>query len=420
MYQYIINGRQKLSGEIPVYGDKNTALKIIPSTILSDEKSLISNIPDITDIKIMMQIMEDLGAKITRVQENEYEFDCSQISKTVINPVLAKKLRASTVLIGPMLARYGEVTLPHPGGCIIGQRPIDIHLDAFIKLGAQIEYHEESYTIKAKKLVGTKIAPHTVSVTGTENIIMASVLSAGTTTIEYAACEPSVVSLADFLNSRGAKISGAGSPRIVIEGVSKLNGGKITTIPDRIETGTFFILGAVAGGEILIKNCNPSHLEVFLSIMDSIGVKYQRDVDQIKVFHSPDILAKNMITNPYPGFPTDLQAPYTILMTQAKGLCMIHETIFEGRLNYIEWLNKMGANIVSCDPHRAIVFGPTPLHGKKIISPDIRAGIAMVIAGLIAEGQTQIDNIDLVDRGYANLDQRLQSLGASVIRHQIQ
>lgn len=419
MYQYIINGGQKLSGEISVYGDKNTALKLIPSTILSSEKCIIGNIPSITDIKIMLQILEDLGATILEIRENEYEFDCSKINKTVVNPVLAKKLRASTVLIGPMLAKYGEITLPHPGGCIIGQRPIDIHLDAFVKLGAKIEFHEDSYTIKADKLIGTKIAPHTVSVTGTENIIMASALSQGTTTIEYAACEPSIVSLANFLNSRGAKIIGAGSPRIIIEGVSKLTGGKIETIPDRIETGTFFILGALGGGEITIKNCNLEHLEVFLSIMDSVGVKYQRGDNQIKIFHSPDLKARNMITNPYPGFPTDLQAPFAVLMTQAQGLSMIHETIFEGRLNYTEYLNKMGANIINCDPHRAIVFGPTPLQGKKIVSPDIRAGIALVIAALIADGQSTIDNIDLVDRGYANLDFRLSALGASLIRQEI-
>ncbi|HPH79084.1 MAG TPA: UDP-N-acetylglucosamine 1-carboxyvinyltransferase [bacterium] len=419
MYQYIINGRKKLSGQIDISGDKNTALKIIPSTILSSEKSIISNIPDITDIKIMLEIMEDLGVIITLLDSQKYEFDCSNIHKTVIDPILAKKLRASTVLIGPMLARFGEVTLPHPGGCIIGQRPIDIHLDAFVKLGAKIEYHEDSYTIKASQLSGAKISPHTVSVTGTENIIMAAALSQGTTTIEYAACEPSVIALADFLNSRGAKISGAGSPRIIIEGVDKIIGGQTTTIPDRIEAGTFFILGAVGGGDITINNCDPNHLEVFLSFMDQIGIKYTRDQHQLHVYHSPDIKAKNMVTNPYPGFPTDLQAPYTILMTQTKGLSMIHETIFEGRLNYVEWLNKMGANIVSCDPHRAIVFGPTPLSGKKIVSPDIRAGIALVIAALIAEGQSQIDNIDLVDRGYANLDERLQSLGASVVRHQI-
>lgn len=420
MYQYIINGRQKLQGEISVSGDKNTALKIIPSTILSQEKCVISNVPDITDIRIMMQIMENLGVKIKTLGRNIYEFDCQGINKTNIDPVLAKKLRASTVLIGPMLARFGEVTIPHPGGCVIGKRDIDIHLDAFVQMGAKIEIDEENYHIKAPRLVGNKIVPRLISVTGTENILMSAVLAEGETIIEYAACEPSVVALAEFLNQRGAKIYGAGSPRIQIVGVKSLSGGDNAIIPDRIEAGTFVIMGALGGGEITINNCQPNHLEVFLASMKNIGVEFSRSQNSITVKHSTNLIAKDITTNPYPGFPTDLQAPYTVLMTQAKGLSMIHETIFEGRLNYVEWLNKMGANIVTCDPHRAIVFGTTSLSGKKIVSPDIRAGIALVIAGLIAEGQSQIDNIDLVDRGYANLDERLQSLGASVIRHQIQ
>ncbi|HPN67227.1 MAG TPA: UDP-N-acetylglucosamine 1-carboxyvinyltransferase [bacterium] len=419
MYQYIINGRQKLHGSISVYGDKNTALKLIPSTILSDEPCTISNIPEITDVKIMIQIMQKLGATIDKISEGTYRFDNSTITSTVIDSTLAKQLRASTVLIGPMLAKFKEVTLPHPGGCIIGKRPIDIHLDAFRKLGAIINVDEENYHITASQLTGCKIVPHMISVTGTENIIMAAVISTGQTIIEYAACEPSVVALANYLNARGAKISGAGSPRIIIDGVDHLSGSDIAIIPDRIEAGTFVIMGALIADRLEITNCDPSHLEVFLEMMSAAGVRYRIAENSIVVEHSPDLVAKNMTTNAYPGFPTDLQAPYTLLMTQARGICMIHETIFEGRLNYAEWLNKMGANIIPCDPHRVLVSGPTPLAGKKIVSPDIRAGIALVIAGLIAEGQSQIDNIDLVDRGYANLDQRLTALGASITRNHI-
>ncbi|MFA4931054.1 MAG: UDP-N-acetylglucosamine 1-carboxyvinyltransferase [Patescibacteria group bacterium] len=419
MYQYIIKGKQTLRGAISVYGDKNTALKLIPSTILSDEKCVISNIPDITDIKIMIEIMQDLGVAVNQINADTYEFEAKNIKKTELNIDLAKKLRASTVLIGPMLAKFGEITLPHPGGCIIGQRPIDVHLDAFQKMGAAVIFKKDSYRLVAKKLTGAKIAPPLLSVTATENIILGAVLAAGTTTIEYAACEPSIVQLAEFLIARGAKISGAGSPRIIIEGVSKLNGGEIKVIPDRIEAGTYVILGALCGEELVINNCQPSHLEVVLAILKSVGVDFDCHDHSIVVRHSPKLTAKDMITNPYPGFPTDLQAPYTVLMTQAQGLCMIRETIFEGRLNYTEWLNKMGANIINCDPHRAIISGPTPLFGKKIISPDIRAGIALIIAALLAQGQSQIDNIDLVDRGYANLDQRLSILGASIERREI-
>jgi len=418
MYQYIINGKQKLNGEINVYGDKNTALKLIPATILSDEPCKISNIPDITDVKIMIQIMEDLGTKVEKVNENTYIFDNSTINKTIIDPSLAKKLRASTVLIGPMLAKFKEVSIPHPGGCIIGKRPIDIHLEAFKKLGANITADDEYYHISTDGLKGATIIPHSISVTGTENIIMAACMAEGETIVEYSACEPSVIQLSEYLNARGAKIEGAGNPRIKITGVKSLKGGDIEVIPDRIEAGTFIILGALCG-DINVKNINPSHLEVFLKILTHAGVKMERGENNIKVYHSTDLKATSITTSAYPGFPTDLQAPFTLLMTQAHGISMIHETIFEGRLSYTEWLNMMGANIVPCDPHRVLVSGPTPLYGKKIVSPDIRAGIALVMASLIAQGQSHIDNIDLVDRGYANLDERLTNLGASIERNQI-
>ena len=419
MHQYIIEGGQTLRGSIDVYGDKNTALKLIPSTILSEDISIIHNVPDITDIRLMMEIMQDLGTKIEKIAENSFSFDNSKINKTTIDPVKARQLRASTVLLGPMLARFGELSVPHPGGCIIGKRPVDIHMEAIEQLGAKVEIRDENYYITAKKLVGTKIVPHRISVTGTENIIMAASMAEGTTIIEYAACEPSVVSLAEFLNQRGAKISGHGSPRIVIEGVKKITGGETTIIPDRIEAGTFVILGALCGQEIIINNCFPPDLEVFLEIVRKAGVDFQRNDNQIIVKKSENLISKNIITREHPGFPTDLQPPYTLLMTQAKGLSMIHETVFEGRLNYTELLNKMGSNIIQCDPHRVIVSGPTKLYGKKIVSPDIRAGIALVIAALIAEGTSHIDNIDLVDRGYANLDQRLELLGAKLTRKKI-
>ena len=418
MYQYVINGKQKLAGDIEVYGDKNTALKLIPSTILSDQPCTINNVPDITDVRIMIQIMQDLGAKIDKIGPHDYVFNCSTINKTQIDSILAKKLRASTVLIGPMLAKFGTVSIPHPGGCIIGKRPIDIHLEAFHRLGATIKADDEYYHFTANKLRGVRIIPHSISVTGTENIIMAAVMAEGETIIEYAACEPSVKSLADYLNSRGAKIEGAGNPRIVIHGVSSLTGGDIKVIPDRIEAGTFIILGALCG-DIQVKNCDPAHLAVFLELLSKAGVKMEIGADNVKVFKTNQLKSVKMTTSAYPGFPTDLQAPYTLLMTQAHGLTMIHETVFEGRLNYTEWLNTMGAEIIQCDPHRVLVSGPTPLHGKKIVSPDIRAGIALIIAGLIADGQSQIDNIDLVDRGYANLDERLTKLGASLVRNEI-
>ncbi|MDD5567536.1 MAG: UDP-N-acetylglucosamine 1-carboxyvinyltransferase [Patescibacteria group bacterium] len=416
MERFIIEPGNLLEGEIRVNGAKNSALKILASTLLSEGPCRIENVPDIADIRVMLEILRDLGAAVEQIDSHTYQIDTSRIDKPVLKPELVRKLRASVVLLGPILARFGEVKFPHPGGCVIGQRPIDIFLDGFKALGVEITEDAEGYLFRTKRLSGNTFVFPRMSVTATETLMSAATLAKGTTRLIFAVCEPEVEELANYLNSRGAKIKGAGTHTITIEGVKSLTGGNVKIMPDRIETGTFAILGALAGREIVIRDCDPAHLEVPWKILGQAGVKFELSRDQVKVWHSPDLIATNLVTHEYPGFVTDLQAPFTVMMTQAKGLSLIHETIYEGRLFYIDKLNKMGAKIIMCDPHRVVVLGPTKLVGGKFESPDIRAGIALVIAALISSGKSEIDNIYQIDRGYEAIDERLRSLGAKITR----
>lgn len=416
MERFIIEGGKELSGEITVNGAKNSALKIIASTILSDDTCRIENVPDIADIRALVEILRDIGADVKQENANTYEITCSGVKDPVLKPELVKKLRASVVLLGPLLARFGEVKFPHPGGCVIGQRPIDIFLDGLMALGSEIVEADDYYHFKAKKLIGSTFVFPRISVTATETLMLAACLAKGTTILKFAACEPEIEYMAEYLNQRGARIRGAGTHTVIIEGVNSLRGGQTKIIPDRLETGTFAILGALAGKEILIKECEPKHLEVPWKIFHQAGMRFDIGENSVTIYRSPELKATNLITHEYPGFITDLQAPFTVLMTQAKGMSLIHETVYEGRLFYIDKLNKMGANIIMCDPHRAVVLGPAQLRGGKLESPDIRAGIALVIAALIAEGKSTIENIYQVDRGYEAIDKRLQTLGANIKR----
>ncbi len=412
MEKYKIIGNHPLSGEIKVSGAKNAALKILAASILSDQICQVENIPQIEDIKRMAEILESLGAKITW-QESNLEIDPSGIKKSTPDQQLVKKLRSSIMLAGPLLARFGEVTMSHPGGCIIGKRPIDLFLSGLRAMGAEIFDHGESFTLKAKKLKGAKIVMPKIAVTATESLMMTACLAEGKTTIINAAMEPEIPALADYLNKCGAKITGAGTPQIIIEEVEKLSGGKYELIPDRIETGSFVILGLATNSKIKITNCNPKHLETVLAILKNAGANLEIGPDYIATKTS-HLRATEIQTHEYPGFPTDLQAPFTVLMTQADGRSLIHETIFEGRLFYTDKLNTMGADIIMCDPHRVIVSGKTKLHGKKLESPDLRAGMALIIAGLCAEGETIIDNIYQIERGYENIVSRLKNIGAKI------
>ncbi len=413
MEKYIINGGRKLSGEISVSGAKNLALKIFPAAILSDQPILIKNVPEIEDMQRLIELMKDLGAKITRQAKGEYLISTKGINKTKLRPDLVHWLRSSIMLAGPMLAKFGEVTLSHPGGCVIGQRPIDLFLEGFQKMGAKMIDGGTDYTLRTKKLKGAKIILPKISVTVTENLMMAATLAEGVTEIKNAAMEPEIVALAEYLNTQGAKIHGAGTPIITITGVKELSAGEFEIIPDRIETGTFTILGLITNSRIKITNCNPEHIENLLYTLNKAGAKLDIGPDYI-ITHPSQLHGANIVTHEYPGFPTDLQAPFSVLMTQAQGISLIHETIFEGRLFYTDILNQMGANIIMCDPHRVVINGPTPLYGRKVVSPDLRAGISLVLAALVAQGTSTIDNIYQINRGYENIVPKLQKLGVDI------
>ena len=417
MSKFIIRGQRPLSGEIEVKGAKNSALKIIPASILSSDTITIKNLPKIEDIEKSLELLSDLGATI-RKNDEALEINTKEIAKNELSPKLADKFRTSMMFVGPILARLGEVKFPHPGGCVIGAggRPIDLFLEGFKALGAEVKVKDGFYNIKAKKLTGSTYFFTTVSVTGTESLMMTATLAEGTTVLQNCAMEPEIKALADYLNFNGAKIKGAGSPTITIEGVKKLNASTFDIVPDRIEAGSFAIMAAASKSNITITKCNTEHLLSLLTIFKKIGVNFEYGPDWIKMKATKNIQPYSIKTHEYPGFPTDLQSPYTVLMTQAEGTSTIHETIYDRRLLYVDMLSQMGANIIMCDPHRAVVHGPTDLHAKKLISPDIRAGIALVIAALIARGTTEIDNIYQIDRGYENIDQRLKKLGADIVR----
>lgn len=415
MPKFIINGGKKLSGEIKVKGAKNAALKIIPAAILSKEKISISNLPQIEDVNTALDLIGDLGAEVKK-SKNKAEISCENINKTELAPEFANKFRASIMFAGPILARFGEVKFPHPGGCVIGAggRPIDIFLNSFKALGAEITENEKYYHIKAKKLKGCEYFFPVISVTGTESFILTAVLAEGVTKLKNCAMEPEIKALADYLNSEGAKIKGAGTPNIIIEGVKKIGASNFKIIPDRLETGSFAIMAAVTKSEINITNCGPEHILMLLNIFKIIGIPFDYGNDFVKIMPAKNIKPYNIKTKEYPGFPTDLQPPFTLLMTQANGSSLIHETIYDRRLIFTDILTQMGADIIMCDPHRVVVNGPSKLYGKKLISPDLRAGITLLIAALIAEGQTEIDNIYQINRGYENIDGRFRELGADI------
>ena len=418
MPKLIIRGQNKLSGEIAVRGAKNAALKIIPAALLSSQKITVSNLPDIEDVGKSLALVKNLGARVNR-SGDVCEIEIKEPRTAELGDDLAGKLRASIMFAGPLLARTGEAVFPAPGGCLLAsgaKRPIDLFLEGFAGMGAEIRLDNNRFRLKAARLKGCDYFFSTVSVTGTESMMLAAVLAEGTTPLKNCAMEPEIEALAGYLNSQGAKISGAGTPTMVIRGVKSIGAGDFRLIPDRIETGTFALLAAVTRSEIAITACDPAHIEIVLTILKKIGVRFKAGADWIKILPGGKIGPFNVKTHEYPGFPTDLQAPYTVLATQAGGSSLIHETIYDRRLMYVDMLMQMGADIIMCDPHRVVVNGPARLYGKKLTSPDLRAGIAMIIAGLVAEGETRIDNIYQIDRGYEDIEGRLRALGADIKR----
>ena len=416
MSKFIIQGNTKLSGEISVKGAKNNALKIIPAILLTNEKVTIHNVPNIIDVNLSLDILKSLGADIKKIGNSSFEIQAKNINPKNLNTDLAKKIRASLMFVAPLLHRFKEVSIPHPGGCVIGKRPIDFFVDFFQTLGVKIVEDGLNYKFVNNGLKGSKYVFPQISHTGTESLILAAVLTPGKTEIINAACEPEVEALAEFLNNMGAKITGAGTHNIIITGVKKLHGTEFTIIPDRIEAGSFLCIGIATKSLIKIKNCNPNHLDVPIKLLQKMGVDMEIGKDYIKILKVNKLKSENITTHEYPGLPTDLQSCFTVLLTQAQGMSIVHETIYESRLFFTDLLSRMGASIVLCDPHRAVINGPSKLFGKKVESPDIRAGLAMLIAGLIANGQTEIDYIEQIDRGYENIDKRLNKLGAKIER----
>jgi len=418
-----LGGERNINGAVRVTGAKNAALKAIAATVLFRDTVTLTNIPEINDTLRMFDLLKDMGAAVTNTKNGTYTVLIPRGFATELSAGIAKRMRASVVLTGPILARYGKVSFPHPGGCVIGARPLDLFVDGFEKMGAQVVIKESSYEVEAKGgLRGAEFFLKNQSVTVTETFMMAGVLAKGTTIIKNAAMEPEIADLAEFLNKCGAKISGAGTPTINIKGGKLLTGkGHLyKTMPDRIEAGSFLVLGALAARELHITNCNPLHLESPIEMLRSAGVAIETKKNEIIVRAPAHLKAVDIKTHEYPGFPTDLQAPMTVLLTQAEGESKVFETIFEGRLNYTESLAAMGASITMMDPHRVLVRGKSELRGRKLTSPDLRAGLAFVIAAIVAKGESVIHNVDTtIDRGYEDIENRLRAIGVDIERAKV-
>lgn len=414
-------GQKPLYGEIEISGRKNAALKLIAATILSDKPVTLHRMPRIGDVNVMLQIIEGLGASVVWNNENSVTINTAGIQNPAIPTELGRKLRASLVLVGPLLSRFKSAQFPHPGGCIIGKRSISPHLDAFTHLGATIQFDGTTYHLSAEHLAGKEIYLKEKSVTGTENLIMAAARAEGVTTIINAAEEDHIRNLCDLLRAMGYQIIGDGSSRITITGNPSLSThpAEIEIIADEIEVGTFAIAAVVTGGNVTLKRVGTREMLMpILSKFDDFNVKYTYDeVSQsLTLLPSNDLHAANIQTNPWPGFPPDLQSPFTVLATQSKGTSLVHDWMYEGRLYFVDLLEKMGANIAICDPHRVIVNGPTPLSHSSSIAPDLRAGAALIIAALAAEGESIIEQVELIDRGYVTIDTKLNQLGAAITR----
>lgn len=411
-----IVGGKPLGGEIAVTGAKNAALKLFAAAALTDREVSFSNVPEIADVARLVEVMRGIGVSVQRTGHGKYSIKASSFTTTGLSREHAPKIRVSTLLIGPLLAREGKVTLPHPGGCAIGKRPIDIFVEGFSAFGAKVEEGEDAITFTAKSLQPARFVFPFVSHTATEAFMIVAAAIPGKTVLVNAAMEPEVVQLADMLRQMGATVAGAGTSIVTVKGTEKPRGAKVKVIPDRIELGAFAALAAATRSDIRITKCDPGTFEVPLATLARIGVPVETGKDWVRVKPWRSLRPANLTTHEYPGFPTDIQAPMTVLLTQANGDSMVHETIFDGRLFFTDKLNSMGAKITLLDPHRAIVHGATPLRGKDVESPDIRAGLALVIAALAAEGESTIGNIYQIDRGYERIEERLRALGADVAR----
>lgn len=428
-----IRGGKRLSGEITPQGAKNEALQILCAVLLTEDEVRIDNIPDIKDVNKLIEILQDFNVKVTKNGKGDYTFKADEVNFDYIKSKEFKKdgakLRGSVMILGPMLARFGEAYLPTPGGDKIGRRRLDTHFQGFVELGAEFSYDEEEafYSLKAKELNGKFILLEEASVTGTANIVMAAVLAKGKTRIYNAACEPYLQQLCKMLNRMGANISGIGSNLLTVEGVEKLHGTSHTMLPDMVEIGSWIGLAAMTKSEITIKNVKWNELGVIPNTFRKLGIELEQRGDDIYIPSQENYKIQKFIDGsiltvsdaPWPGFTPDLLSIILVVATQAKGSVLIHQKMFESRLFFVDKLIDMGAQIILCDPHRATVIGmnqETPLRGTTMVSPDIRAGNALLIAALSAEGKSVIQNIEQIDRGYENIDERLRAIGADIRR----
>ena len=417
MEKLVINGRTPLKGEVTISGAKNAAVAILPAALLIDGICTIDNLPNISDVKIYLDILTDLGAKVTWNNEHEITLDTRNINSYNSPVEKTSKFRASYYLIGSLLGRFGHAQVGMPGGCKLGARPIDQHIKGFEALGAKVDVSQGKITATAEDLVGTSVYLDVVSVGATINVMLAAVLAEGTTVIDNVAKEPHVVDVANFLNTMGADIRGAGTDVIKINGVKKLEGNATYSIvPDQIEAGTFMLAAVASRGNILIKNCITKHLEPIMAKVVEMGGEIDEiDGDNVRVWCNKRPKKINIKTLPYPGFPTDLQPQMGVVLSMAEGTSIINESIWESRFQYTEELNKMGAKI-SAQGKTAVFDGVPDLYGAPVYASDLRAGAALIIAGVCANGVTEVYNLEHIDRGYENIEQKFRNLGANIER----
>lgn len=408
-----MKGGKPLMGQVNISGAKNAALGIIAGAILTDDDVIIENVPDVRDTNIMLEAMKELGASVDRIDRNTVRINTSSIRDAALDDDYLRQIRASYYFIGALLGKRREAEVPLPGGCVIGSRPIDQHIKGFKALGADVNIVNGNVVAKAEKLVGDEIYLDKVSVGATINIMMAAVLAEGRTIIGNAAKEPHIVDMANFLNSMGANVRGAGTDVIRINGVSKLHGVDYSIIPDQIEAGTFMCAAAITGGDVTVNNIIPKHMESISAKLEEVGCTVLEYDDSIRVIGSSKIKPTNIMTLPYPGFPTDMQPQITALLGLSSGTSMVVESIFDNRFKYVDELVRMGAGI-RVEGNVAVVTGISKYSAAEITAPDLRAGAALVLAGLAADGITTVDEIEFIQRGYENFEKKLQGIGATI------
>nr|MBC7244267.1 UDP-N-acetylglucosamine 1-carboxyvinyltransferase [Chloroflexota bacterium] len=411
----VVEGGHKLEGEVSISGAKNAALPILAATLLTPDECLLENLPDIEDIRTMIALLRSLGANVRVESAHSVAVKTGNLTQSSVPPDLATKMRASFLIVGALLGRLGQAEAPHPGGCAIGTRPVGVDLKGFQAMGTKVDRLNGNYALRVRKLTGERISLDYPSHTGTENLMLAACLADGTTIIENASVEPEVVDLASFLNAMGARIYGAGTGIIQIEGVRRLHGAVYRVMPDRLEAGTFAIAAAITKGDVTIQGRVARYLGALSSKLTEAGILVTAEKEIYRVKGRERLSAIDIQTFPYPGFPTDLQAPTGALLTQAHGESSIHETMYDGRLLYAGELQKMGADI-KVEGQTALIRGPSKLRGCEVRALDIRSGAAVILAALVAEGKTVVSNMGYVDRGYEGIDQKLNSLGARIQR----